>query len=137
MNKRSQSSLEIFSNKRLPLYTFLTLFGFFVVIVLIVDILHYNSEVSWMIGGTQLLIYLLIHAVCSLFVEVYKNYIKQTLFFYGFNFILILVCIYFIEGNNTFDNTTALPIYSALVVSFFIATMLTLLIRTIITYLKE
>lgn len=123
--------------KKFPFVLGGILFGVSALTMIAVNAVRHNLENVWMVGGTELLLYLLANAIGGLIVKDLKAYLKSTLLAYAVNFILLFIMIYLLFGKPGFSYTDIFPIYAALLFSFFISIALIIIIRKVLEVLKE
>ncbi len=95
------------------------------------------NDVLWMIGGTQLLMYLIANALCTLTVDNVRRYLKRTVVAYLLNLVLMCGAIWLFTGNSFTARETVLPIYCALLFCFAMTIAFMLFIRRMINLLKD
>ncbi|MBC8046291.1 MAG: hypothetical protein H7Y00_05805 [Fimbriimonadaceae bacterium] len=108
-----------------------------VISMVIVYLKNENVEMIWMVGGTELLMYLLINAICSLVVRRFGTYLKKTILAYIINLVILLSFIFLLAGKSAFDYNDIFPIYSALVVCYFMSIVLAFIIRKVMEALRD
>lgn len=125
------------NSKYYPFKLVLLLFSIASLGMVIVYLINRNLENVWMVGGTELLIYLLANAISSLIVKNLSSYLKRTILLYVINFILLFCLIFLLFGKQGFYYSDIFPIYAALLISFFISLVLIIIIRKVMDTLKE
>ena len=96
-----------------------------------------SNDALWMIGGTELLIYLIGNAVCALVVKRIGRFVKRTLLAYFLHLVLLIGITRLITGSSFSAKESVVPIYGALVICFLMSMGLVLFIRQILTMLKD
>lgn len=96
-----------------------------------------SIEQTWIIGGTQLLMYLMINAISCLIVKKFTLYLKRTILSYCLNLIFILLTIFMLHGREGLQRSEFFPIYSALFLCFFISIVLVIIIRKVLIALQD
>jgi hypothetical protein len=88
-------------------------------------------------GGTELLLYLLANGLFSLGVKNFEVYIKKSLLAYILHLPFLGGFMYLLMGEITEQTRDALPVFGALIVSFFLSIGLVVLIRQVLSILRE
>lgn len=105
--------------------------------VLIAAAVGFENDVLWMIGGTELLIYVIVNSLCTLAVENTSRYLKRTMVAYLLNLLLMSGYIWLFTKNNFSLRESVVPIYLALIFCFIMSVALVLFIRQMLSMLKD
>ncbi|MBK7109992.1 MAG: hypothetical protein WAU21_05290 [Chitinophagales bacterium] len=105
--------------------------------VLIAAVLGFENDVLWMIGGTELLIYVIGNALCTLVVKNTGRYLKRTMVAYISHLFLMSGFIWLFTGNGFSLKESVIPIYLALIFCFIMSLALVLFIRQMLSMLKD
>ena len=133
-----EQHIKNFVNRKLFPFALAGILSFFAIIVMtVVYFNNENVEMIWMVGGTELLMYLLFNAICSLIVLRFGTYLKRTILAYISNLIILLVFIFLLAGKSAFEYDEFFSIYAALFVCFFMSIVLALIIRKVMEALRD
>lgn len=132
-----QHAIHYINNKHYPMLLFVILFCVCVFVSLILFVIHKSPEQVWIVGGTELLLYLMINSISSLIVKNVRKYLKKTVLFYIVNLIALLLFIYLLYGKAGMQKKEFIPIYGALVICFFLSLVLVIIIRKVFSAFKE
>ena len=105
--------------------------------VLIAAAVGFENDVLWMIGGTELLIYVIGNGLCTLAVENTNRYLKRTMVAYVLHLFLMSGFIWLFTGNDFSLRESVIPIYLALIFCFIMSVALVLFIRQMLSMLKD
>lgn len=130
-------AIHYINNKKYPLFLFAILFCLCVFVSLILFVIYKSPEQTWIVGGTELLMYLMINSISSLVVKNVKKYLKKTVLFYIVNLIVLLLFIYVLYGKAGMQKKEFIPIYGALVICFFLSLVLVIIIRKVLSAFKD
>ncbi len=132
-----QYAFRLINKINYPFLFISVLCGFTCFALIITKLISSNFELLWIIGGTELLLYLILNAISSLVVINYSNYIKKTLVAYLLNFIVLTGLIYLLTGFTLDGFNTVSSLYTALIFCFITSLGLITLLRSIIGFLKD
>lgn len=94
-------------------------------------------DAVWLSSGAELLLYMIANAVCGLLVTKYPPYIKRTAISYGVNLVLLFAAIFLFAGKEATHYPEFMPIYAALLFCFLASNVLVLLLRKVISFLRD
>jgi hypothetical protein len=125
------------NNKKYPFFLGTTLLMVAMLSMFVTHLTGAVLEKTWMIGGTELLLYLLANAISCLIVTDLRNYLIKTIVMYICNFAGLLLAVYVLHGSAGFAYSEIKPIYAALLMCFFLSILLAVIIRKALSVLKE
>lgn len=113
--------------------------GLCIITIILIFILYSvgNYDLMISVAGIELLLYMLLNSVSGLIVSKLKPYFKQTVLVFCINFLMVFGLIYLLIGSHLLDYREYSPILEAFIFSFFGLFILVMLIRNIISLLKE
>lgn len=129
--------IKAIDQKRFPFLLAAALFGLSAIVILIASLTAVSDDSLWMIGGTELLIYVIANAICSLVAQRVERFIKYSLVAYMLHFVLLCALLLCITGFSSTVKEVVFPIYGALVVCFTLSLAIVVLIRQVLIMLKD
>lgn len=105
--------------------------------LLLVAVMGNEESLIVMVGGTELLLYLISNALCMLVVRDFDPFLKRTMLAYLINLVVLGSILAVFLGGFSDQVRESWPVYMALVVSFFLSLGLVVLIRQILTILRQ
>lgn len=96
-----------------------------------------RNEMLMAAGGTDLLLYLLANAILSLGVHEFERFVKRSVLAYLIHVVILSGLLYLFLGGLPEDAREVLPVYGALIMSFFLSVGLVVLIRQVLSILRE
>lgn len=132
-----RSIVKLIDRMHFPFLLAGTLFLIVIFVILLFAVFGTSPDTLWMIGATELLIYLIINAICSLVVHTIGRFVKRTILAYLLHLSLLVLFIRLIAGGAFKGYDIVFPIYGALVFCFAASMGITLFIRQVLTVLKD
>ena len=96
-----------------------------------------RKDLAVSMAGIEILLYLILNCVSGLIVTHIKPYFRSTIITFLVNLIVVAGYIYLLLGSDLADYREYSPILEAFLFSFFGSFILVVLIRTVISFLKE
>ncbi len=131
-----RNAIKYINRKRYPLI----LGGSLCILALVtIGLLFLAGKYDLMISvaGIELLLYMILNCVSGLIVLKIKPYFKVTVVVFIVNFFLIFGFIYLLIGSRLSEYRDYAPILEAFIFSFFGSFILVMIIRNVVTFLKE
>lgn len=105
------------------------------ILTIVFLIRKYDLLVS--IAGIEILLYMILNCVSGLIVSNIRRYFKVTVIAFLINVLIVFGYIYLLIGSRLSTYSEYLPILEAFIFSFFGSFILIVLIRNVISFLKE
>jgi hypothetical protein len=113
------------------------LLGLALLMLLCIAVMGNEEHLILMVGGTELLLYLISNALCMLVVRDFDPYFKRTMLAYLLNLLVLGAILAIFMGGLPENVRDSWPVFLALIVSFFLSLGLVVLIRQILTILRQ
>ncbi len=108
-----------------------------IVAMLLINLFSGTADLVFLAGGTELLLYLISNAICSLIVTKFGGYIKKTIIIYILNLLVLFGFSFMLLRRSIFTYPEIFPIYCALIFCFFTSIILVMIIRQVFDVLKD
>ncbi len=129
--------LKIVNQPRYPFLMSGVLLSLALVMLTVIALLGGGSDLIVMAGGTELFLYLLANSMSALIVVNLEKFIGRCLLAYVTNLLALALLIAMFSGGIPDDLKETYPVYLALIVSFGLSLAVIILIRQVLSFLKE
>ena len=129
--------LKVVNKAHYPFLMSGVLLSLAVFMLLVITLFGGGSDLIVMAGGTELFLYLLANSMSALVVVNLERFIGRCVLAYLTNLLALALIIALFSGGIPEDLKETYPVYLALIVSFGLSLAVIILIRQVLSILKE
>ena len=113
------------------------LLAFATLLLLFFSLIGNNPDLIVLAAGTELFLYILANSISALVVDRFESYVGKTVLAYVLNLIVLFLLIMLFSGGIPDNLKETYQVYLALIISFMLSLGIIILIRQVLSFLKE
>jgi hypothetical protein len=134
---KESTFLQLVNRPSYPFRMTFILLALALLLFLVFTLFGGGSDLMVMAGGTELFLYMLANAVSGLAVTNLERFVGRSFLAYFFNLVILAGMLVLFNGGMPDDLRETYPVYLALIVSFLLSMGLVILIRQVLSFLRE